>query len=174
MYCAILLYAGPAGYGQGGYSDLSPVGTHGGMSGGVPGIVARQGGAVAGGGVDEPTCKEPGCYSFPNICGYCQECYDRKIRQSAGGASGYSPRDLVPPAEDKKICKTPGCAHYPMKNGYCYDCYYNIQKTTEGGGDYATEGNRCKEPSCRRRPIPQRLGYCEQCYEARYLVGGDF
>ena len=29
----------------------------------------------------------------------------------------------------------------------------------------------CKEPTCCRKKAPQRMGYCEKCYEDRYLIG---
>lgn len=157
MPCTCLSLVGP-GYSQGGQNDLSA------MAGGVP----RQGVAPR---PDEVFCQTPGCPSAPEYRGYCHRCYDRLQNQS-GGASGYSPRNPGAPMQEKKICKTPGCGEHPKINGYCYDCYANIQRTT-GGGEFPTDGNRCKEPTCGRRPTPLRLGYCEQCYEARYLVAGQ-
>lgn len=85
---------------------------------------------------------------------------------------GYSTREPGAQGQEKNICKTAGCSEYPHTDGYCHDCYYNIWRT-RGRGEIPPDGNRCKGSACMRRPTPNRLGYCEQCYEARYLVGGE-
>ena len=159
MLLACFSHLGP-GFNQSGHKDLSASG----MGGGV----ARQGVASR---LDRATCKSPGCYSLPEVCGYCQTCYDR-MQGQFGGAGGHSSRDPVALPRQKSICKTAGCGDLPIINGYCKDCHDNIVRTTRGGGDFP-EGQRCKAPTCRLRATPQRLGYCEQCYEIRYLVGGQ-
>jgi hypothetical protein len=87
------------------------------------------------------------------------------------GRSGRS--DTNPPSAtpDGKLCATPGCSNYRIEkqnNVYCDDC---IQALLHSSGQNIPEDQQCKDPTCRRRKAPHRMGYCETCYELRYLVG---
>ena len=73
-----------------------------------------------------------------------------------------------------KLCATPGCSNLHEKvNGqkYCDEC---LQALLQSSGQNVPKEQQCKEPTCRRKKAPQRMGYCEKCYEDRYLMGGDY
>ena len=77
------------------------------------------------------------------------------------------------PIPVEKLCATPGCSNLHEKtNGqkYCDNCLLALLQSS---GQNVPKEQQCKEPTCRRKKAPQRMGYCEKCYEDSYLMGAD-
>ena len=50
---------------------------------------------------------------------------------------------------------------------------FDLSQITSKQEENVPKKQQCKEQICQRKKAPQRMGYCEKCYEDRYLMGGD-
>ena len=86
------------------------------------------------------------------------------------GRSGHSDRNPPSAAPVDKLCGTPGCSNFRGANQdsiYCDEC---MQALLHSSGQNIPKAEQCKAPDCRRKKAIHRMGYCDNCYEARYLV----
>ena len=98
-------------------------------------------------------CIRPNCYNFCNgkIQSYCSDNCEKISR----------------------LCGTSGCSNFRSEkqdNLYCDACMHK-QVLLHWYGQIVPKKHQCKDPTCRRKKAPFRMGYCDNCYEKRYLVG---